>query len=200
MSSLQIRSAADGDIPFAAEMLHLSLGGLGDHLFGTDKQTSRGYVEKLVARNAGRFALRFAFIAFMDGIQKGAVFSCPGKLLDSLNLQTAPHLFSTLGFAATVGMIRRGIALPGGREAENDEYYIGNVGVNPSAQGQGIGSALLTFAGEQARNENLPKCSLCVALYNQGALRLYQRHGFEIVETVTSEHPSLGYHRMVKVL
>lgn len=200
MNSFHIRPAVDGDAPFAADMLQLSLGGLGDHLFGTDRQTSRGYVEKLVARNAGRFALRFAFIFPMDGVQKGALFACPGKLLDRLNMETSPHLFLVLGFSPAIAFIRRGLALPGGVEAEDDEYYIGNIGVHPSAQGQGIGSALLNFAEEQARKEGLPKCSLIVGSYNQDALRLYQRHGYEVVETVTSEHPSLGYHRMVKVL
>jgi len=200
MSFSDIRPATESDVPFAAEMMQLSLGGLGDHLFGTDRQTSKAHLEKMIARNAGRFALRFAFIYRVNAKPLGAMFANRGDALERLNLTTAPHLFSVLGFFSTLGLIRRGLALPGGREAENDEYYVGNIGVHPTAQGQGIGSALLNFAEEKAHEEGLPKCALIVGLYNQGALRLYQRHGYQIVETVPAENLSLGYHRMVKVL
>lgn len=200
MSFSHIRPAIESDIPFAAEMMQLSLGKLGDHLFGTDRQTSKAHIEKLIARNAGRFALRFAFIYTVNDKSQGAMFSSRGDGLERLNTKTAPHLFPVLGFLPALGFIRRGISLPGGREAENDEYYIGNIGVIPSAQGQGIGTTLLNFGEELAHQQGLPKCSLIVGLYNQGALRLYQRHGYQIVETVPAENPSLAYHRMVKVL
>jgi len=200
MSSPHIRPAVNADIPFAAEMIQLSLGGLGDHLFKTNRQISRGYMEKLIARSAGRFALRFAVISSIADVSKGALFSCPGRILSSLDKEITPHLFRVMGLFPAIGFIRRVLALPGGIEAEDDEYYIANIGVHPSAQGQGIGSSLLNFAEAQARRDGFSKCSLCVAFYNQGALRLYQRHGYEIVETVTSEHPSLAYYRMVKTL
>ena len=200
LPQIQIRPARDDEAPFAAEMMQLSLGGLGDYLFGTDRHTSKAYIEKLVTRNAGRFALRFAHILCRDGEPKGVMFACRGDQLERLNRATAPHLFFALGLLPALGLIRRGIALPGGREAEDDEYYIGNLGVHPSAQGLGIGSALLRFAEDRARSENLTKCSLCVTSYNQGAFRLYQRFGYTVVETVHSDHPSLGYYRMLKVL
>lgn len=195
---VSIRPAAQVDAPFVAEMILLSLGSLADYLFEADEHTRRSFIEKLVRRNAGRFGLRFASVAEADGGSKGMLLACEGKLLDRLNWATLPHLFFALGVLPAFGFIRRGIALPGGREAEMDEYYISNIGVHPSAQGLGIGSALLDFAEKQARSANLAKCSLIVGLYNQKALRLYQRLGYEIVETV--QHSNLGYHRMLKVL
>jgi ribosomal protein S18 acetylase RimI-like enzyme len=41
---------------------------------------------------------------------------------------------------------------------------------------------------------------LIVSLHNQNAFRLYQRFGYQVVETVQDDNPSLGYHRMLKVL
>lgn len=192
-----IRPAIYTDIPFVAEMFLLSMGSLADHLFAADKQAAKRSIEKMVARNAGRFSLRFAWMAEANGDPKGALVACNGNLLERLHLATTPHLFGVMGLSA-FGFIWRGVVLPGGREAEWDEYYIGNLGVHPSAQGLGIGSALLEFAETQARKHELAKCSLVAALYNQGAVRLYKRFGYEVVETV--EHPTLGYYRMVKVL
>lgn len=199
MSSLDIliRPAVHSDVPFVADMFLLSMGSLADHLFAADKQTAKHSIEKLVARNAGRFALRFAWIAEVNGNTKGGLVACKGNMIEHLNLATAPHLFGVMGLSA-FGFMWRGVALPGGREAEADEYYIGNLGVHPSAQGLGIGSAMLEFAATQARQHGLAKCSLVAALYNHGAIRLYERFGYEVVETV--EHPTLGYYRMVKVL
>lgn len=196
-STLAIRPALQSDAAFVAEMFLLSMGSLADHLFATDQQTAKSFTERLVIRNAGRFGLRFAFIAEVGGASKGALVACKGNLLERLNLATAPHLFGVMGWSA-FGFIWRGVALPGGREAEADEYYIGNLGVHPSAQGLGIGSALLEFAEAQARRHGLAQCALVAALYNHGAIRLYERFGYEVVETV--EHPTLGYYRMVKVL
>jgi GNAT superfamily N-acetyltransferase len=75
-----------------------------------------------------------------------------------------------------------------------------NAGVHPSVQGLGIGSLLLAFAEQKAQAAALKKCALVVGYYNQNAFRLYQRLGYQIVETV--QHPAefLGYHRMIKVI
>ena len=196
-SQIHIRAASQTDARFVAEMVQLSLHHLGDHLFGTEHNASVALIERLLRRDAGRFGLRFAFLAEVDGSPNGMLFAHRGDIIDRLNLQTVPHLFAVMGFSAP-GAIRRALALPGGPEAEADEYYVGNVGVPASAQGLGVGSALLAFAEDQARREGLGKCALIVGLYNQGAFRLYQRLGYQVVETV--EHPEFGYHRMVKVL
>lgn len=196
---IDIRPARQTDSLFIAEMIQISMGSLADYLFGTDSQSIKKYLENLVVRNAGRFGLRLSFIAESAGLSKGVLLSYKGRSIDFLNLSTFPHLFPAMGRSA-FGFMQRGVNLPGGREAYKDEYYISNLGVHPPAQGQGIGSDLLKFAEGLARNENLAKCSLIVGSYNQSALRLYQRIGYQIVETVQDKNPLLGYHRMVKVI
>jgi hypothetical protein len=86
-------------------MFLLSMGSLADHLFAADKQTAKHSIEKLVVRNAGRFALRFAWIAEVNGNTKGALVACKGNLLARLNLATSPHLFGVMGWSA-FGFIR----------------------------------------------------------------------------------------------
>jgi ribosomal protein S18 acetylase RimI-like enzyme len=196
---IDIRPARHTDSPFIAEMIQLSMGSLAGYLFNADDRSIKKYVENLVIRNAGRFGFRLSFIAESNGVSKGVLLSYKGKRIDLLNISTLPHLFPAMGLSA-FGFMKRGVNLPGGREAYNDEYYISNLGVHPSAQGQGIGSDLLKFAEGLARRENLTKCALIVGSYNPNACRLYQRLGYQIVETVQDDSPALGYHRMVKVI
>jgi len=200
LTEISVRPALPQDAPFVAEMIKLSMGSLGDHLFGADDGSIKRYIEDLVRRNAGRFGLRFSFIAESDGSAKGILLSYKGRSIDFLNVSTFPHLVPAMGVGQAFRFMKRGVSLPGGREAMQDEYYVSNIGVDPSAQGHGVGSALLKFAESLARIEKLTKCSLIVGLYNRDALRLYQRVGYRIVETVQHEDETLGYHRMVKQL
>ncbi len=198
--ALTIRPALQSDAIFVAEMIQLSMSHLADHLFGADHRSVQKILEDLATRNAGRFGARLSFVAESAGSLKGALISFKGAGINRINLATFPHLFPALGFRHTFGFMWRGVNLPGGVEAKADEYYISNLGVHPSAQGQGIGSELLTFAEKLAGESGLSKVSLIVGSYNQNALRLYQRVGYCIVETVQAANQTLGYHRMVKVL
>jgi ribosomal protein S18 acetylase RimI-like enzyme len=56
------------------------------------------------------------------------------------------------------------------------------IAVVPSRRGQGIGDALLTDLLERARAAGYAALSLSVDAVNAGAIRLYEKHGFERVE------------------
>ncbi len=197
---VSIRPACLNDATFVAEMLYLSLNGLADYLFEKTSRQIVAQVKQLVVRNAGRFGIDLAFVAEVEGKPLGVMFSSEGARLDSLNLAVFPHLFPVLGFAPALRFIWRGARLPGGAEATKDEYYISNIGVHPSAQGQGIGSRFLAYAEQVAKEKHLEKCSLLVSLHNPDAFRLYQYTGYQVVETVHDKNENLGYHRMVKQL
>lgn len=79
------------------------------------------------------------------------------------------------------------------------------LGVDSECRGQGIGSKLLEFAEKEARQRGLQRLTLGVVVENEGARRLYERHGYR----VTGEHhPWLmrwasgcaGYYEMHKAL
>jgi ribosomal protein S18 acetylase RimI-like enzyme len=55
------------------------------------------------------------------------------------------------------------------------------VAVVPSRRGRGIGDALLTTLLDHAREDGHPALSLCVDRRNAGAIRVYERHGFQRV-------------------
>ena len=61
-----------------------------------------------------------------------------------------------------------------------DEVHVNNLAVRPSCQGLGLGSALLSYALEEAAKEGAHRATLEVRRSNDGARRLYERFGFRV--------------------
>lgn len=59
-----------------------------------------------------------------------------------------------------------------------NSYYICAMALFREYRGRGIGTRLLQIAEEQARNNNLKQLSLIVFEQNEGAKKLYERHGY----------------------
>ena len=63
-------------------------------------------------------------------------------------------------------------------------YHVAEIHVAPERRNQGIGSRLLRFAEEQAREQGCPRLSLTTTATNP-AQRLYERVGFRVVDRKT---------------
>jgi [ribosomal protein S18]-alanine N-acetyltransferase len=59
-----------------------------------------------------------------------------------------------------------------------NEAYVQTIGVTQTAQGRGIGTALLVRLIDEATRRGAPHLDLEVRADNQSAQRLYVRHGF----------------------
>jgi ribosomal protein S18 acetylase RimI-like enzyme len=85
-----------------------------------------------------------------------------------------------------------------------DAYYIAELHVHPHHRNRGIGGAALDYAEAEARQGGCAQMALIVTMVNP-ACRLYERHGFRIVETRTDpayeRYTGIpGRHLMVKEL
>ena len=198
--TLRIRPAEPTDAGFAAAMIRLSMGHLADHLFEMKPDAIENVIAKLFTRNTGRFGRRSVLLAEFENEPVGMLTASRGDEVNRRNLETIPLLFAELGFAKAIRFIWRTVTLPGGKEAEDDEFFLDFLGVDPSMQGRSFGSQLLAYAEELARENGLMKCSLIVGWYNTSARRLYERTGYTIVEAVQDKNETLGYYRMLKVL
>lgn len=73
------------------------------------------------------------------------------------------------------------------RPREND-LYIDQLAVDPARQGTGVGSWLLQRIDEVARSRGLAGLALETAEMAEANVRLYRRHGFEIVGRGLPDH------------
>ena len=93
-------------------------------------------------------------------------------------LQELEGIFSIFDGQEFVGLIQK-IRL------EDRNLHIGRFFINPQKQGQGLGSqALRKFVSLAFENEDIDSVSLNVYEANQVAKHLYQKEGFEIVQTI----------------
>lgn len=84
------------------------------------------------------------------------------------------------------------------KEAQPGEWYLDTLAVSEAAQGQGVGTALLTALPEYLKAKGETKMSLSVDLQNPGAKKLYERMGFEKTgELMIGDH---RYEHMIKPL
>ena len=58
--------------------------------------------------------------------------------------------------------------------------YIQSIYVDPGMRSKGIGSQLMDFAEQRIFSES-PNAFICVSSFNQDALRLYKRLGYQVV-------------------
>ncbi|MBF9683220.1 GNAT family N-acetyltransferase [Streptococcus pseudopneumoniae] len=93
-------------------------------------------------------------------------------------LQDLEGVFSIFDGHEFVGLIQK-IRL------EDSNLHIGRFFINPQKQGQGLGrQALRKFVSLAFENEDIDSISLNVLEANQAAKNLYQKEGFEIVQTI----------------
>ena len=93
-------------------------------------------------------------------------------------LQDLEGIFSIFDGQEFVGLIQK-IRL------EDKNLHIGRFFINPQKQGQGLGSqALRKFVSLAFENGDIDTVSLNVYETNQRAKHLYQKEGFEIVQTI----------------
>lgn len=71
-----------------------------------------------------------------------------------------------------------------------ESYYINMIATYPKYRNQGVGSALMARVDTLARKAGCTTSSIEVFEENSGALRLYQRLGYRVIETrQVVEHP-----------
>jgi GNAT superfamily N-acetyltransferase len=118
----------------------------------------------------------------LDGHEGAALVAPPGhwRLPIGLQLRHLPTFARVLG--ARLPLAAGLLTKVESRHLRAPHYYLAHIGVRPEHQGQGLGSALIRPTLDQADAESLP-CYLEASSPDNA--RLYRRHGFADVETVT---------------
>jgi ribosomal protein S18 acetylase RimI-like enzyme len=201
-----IRHATPADSVQAVKLIYLSMGIEADWLFGQEKgfPTDR-LMAGLFKKKGNRISYPLSYLAEQNGEVAGLLLAYPGKKLSRFNWMTGWHLLGVFGLRATIRLADKQSEYGDLVETERDEFYISNLGVFPEYQGKGIGTRLMLYAEELARNADIKKCSLIVTFGHKNARRLYEHLGYKVTRSYFCNHPKIaegsgGYHRMVKAL
>jgi ribosomal protein S18 acetylase RimI-like enzyme len=77
---------------------------------------------------------------------------------------------------------------------EPNSWYICGVAFYPQHRGKGLGTQLMELGNEQAKENGFSKLSLIALEQNTGAVRLYERLGYEVVDSAPIvPHPMIHY-------
>jgi ribosomal protein S18 acetylase RimI-like enzyme len=123
-----------------------------------------------------------------DALEGVALWRAPGRLGDPLldQLRLLPSIVAMVGLArlGTVSSALRIFERRHRHHAPDRHFYLLALGVDPSAQGRGVGSRLLRPVLDQCDERRVSAYLETVGDPNR---RLYERHGFGVVERVAFE-------------
>jgi ribosomal protein S18 acetylase RimI-like enzyme len=206
MTEIQVRSAIADDAEASTQLIYMTMGSMADYLLGGDDDVAaKSIISRLFRRDKNRYSYQYTHLATIFGEVAGLLISYSGPVLKSLNFPMVESMFAVNELPETMRFFYRSLPLMCIKEVAADEYFINNVAVFPKFQGRGVGEFLMSLAKKRAKESGLNKCALTVEIKNSRAVRLYQRLGFQIVDTIKVERLKrrigfTGLHRMVKIL
>ena len=154
------------------------------YMFPTADGFLRHFNRLATAMAGSALAAGSAWVA--DGGAAAALWLAPGEEADGEAISAlvgeavAPERLEVLG---QVG------ALMGQFHPQEPHWYLSMIGVDPSRQGQGLGSALLKAGLQRCDADGLPAYLESSSPKN---VPLYERHGFEVIGLIKpGDHPGL---------
>ncbi len=196
---LTIRSASKRDKEDFARLLIMSAQYF-PQLFGKNIEQT---LQKLFVLPKNLFSYEHVTIAEADGHTAAMALGYGYKEKKKENLHTGYLLFcyhwgamisklpTFLSFNSSVGQLAK------------EQFYLSNIAVYPKYRGRGIGKILMQKALEQAKKQGYNTMVLDVEKYNNPAISLYKKLGFEIINEFKLspiKGKQLTFYRMVKGL
>ena len=163
---LTIRKATPEDAPLLVRVVDMASGGVVPMLWSEmapPGMDGSDVGRALVEAEDGEFSYRHAFIAEHDGAALGGLIGYVLPTTPQPVVSDIPKAFIEIEKLVQL--------VPG-------HWYINVMAAVPEGRRQGVGTALLDAAEDQAREQSCPGLALIVAASNETAMRVYQRVGY----------------------
>lgn len=178
-----LRRATKEDGLALAELVDIAGDGVPSHLWSRSANSGQSPVEvgvERVSRENANFSYRNAMVAEVEGTVAAMMlaYRLPDEQ-DDVDPDELPDLIRPL--------VQLELEVPG-------SFYINALAAYPEYRGLGLGTRLLEAAHTLASEAACETLSLEVFERNEGAVRLYERHGYqEAARLPTVPHPSFSY-------
>lgn len=185
-----IRQAVPQDAPTAVPLIIEAIGDIAKRLTGESApEDVQAALQELFIQENNRHSYLYTYVAVNEATNEvtGILVVYSGYQGIKLDQQLSKWLTTKNADVTQID-----------QEAYEDEFYIDTIAVHRDARGQGIGTALLTYAEYVARESRFSKIALNVEPQKTKAINLYKQLGFQITEpwTIIDE----PFHHMVKTL
>jgi ribosomal protein S18 acetylase RimI-like enzyme len=169
------RPATAADSRFIVEMIDISSDGVAlidwtQTAQAAGDRTPLDIGAECYACDQGDYSYRNCWLAEAAGRRAGALLSFPMPARDTADVVSAPPIDGSDVFAPYKYL-----------EAP-ETWYVCGVALLPEYRGRGIGTQLMRIAAQQAREHGYDRLSLVVFEQNTGALRLYRRLGYQVID------------------
>ena len=170
MASLlaRFRAATREDRYELARLFRMASGGVADYVWSTLAPKYPGLTPleigaRRFAREEGNVSYRNCVVAEQEGAVIGMLFTFPIEEEQEAHDEPADPILKPY----------EELEIPG-------SFYICALALFPAFRSRGVGTKMLSIAREQAHKRGFSTLSLLVFEQNEGALRLYERNGFEV--------------------
>ena len=205
-NSIEYRSAQPPDANLGSRLIYETFPKLATHMIGLgEPERAKKIIAKLFLQPGHRLSHEFTqFVIHSDRVV-GMFIAYPGRRLLTLNWRFARLLIIQYTMIEKFVLMQRGLPMIFIQEAHKDEYLLSNLAVKKGLRGKGIGSQVLSYVADKAKQAGYQKLSLMVMIDNQDARHFYERQGF-ITKAIHLEsnrrvkHLGPGYQKMVKEL
>lgn len=189
-SGLTFRRASSDDCRKIAELALIAGEGLPAYFWEQGAKEGEDILT-VGTRNAGseteNFSYRNTIVAEMDG-----------DIVAMLLAYRLPESDETEDLSELPDLVRPLVEL---EQCVPGTFYINMIATFPESRNLGIGTSLLDIAHQLAQAEGCDILSIEVFEQNEGAVRLYQRQGFDIIESrPIIPHPCYPYDTNVVLL
>jgi len=162
------RTATTEDSYVLARLFRIASSGVADYMWSRLAPKYPGLTPLEIgahrfAREEGNFSYRNCVVAEQDGAVVGMLFTFPIEEGHEANDEPTDPILKPY----------EDLEVPG-------SFYICALALFPGFRGRGVGTKMLSIAREQSHERGFGTLSLLVFEKNEGAVRLYERNGFEV--------------------
>ncbi len=203
---LTIRPAEDRDVIWGADLIFSAGPGLFSYVFASTPDKAQEILRQAFREPSHAFSYEFAQVLEVDDQLAGIVLGYPsevkrraeanvqGIMAHIVPLHRVPRI---LGNLADLSRIKQDI--------DADTYFLLSLCIAPEFRDRGLGSALLQDTEFGAQELGCKTMALDLAYTNDRALQLFERLGYEITCSKTSQRfanmtDAGGLHRLEKAL
>lgn len=171
----RFRAAVKKDAGFLVPLVSESSGGVWPAIWEALTDTGESIEKSAIiylTNPSNKLSVKNTILAEANGVRVGAMIiyqEDPVSLTENDNRDPSPlprNLFDALQ--------------PYRELSDPDSLFIAEIYFLPEARGKGLGTQFLEYAKRLAIEKGLPRLSLRVFSVNVGAVRLYERNGFQI--------------------